>query len=108
MVHMKTSKRKPTTEKVHPSEKEDARLINLILADLSPTRQKQLRPFDLRGWGYILDASRKKFVRSSYDLWPVLEEDTRREVSFSFLLDRTDNMGVILPHPYCHFVGGEL
>lgn len=107
MVHMRTSKRSTTTKKVRAAEKEDPRLINLILTDVSSRELKLVRAYDIRDWGYLLDVTRKKFVQSSYELWPVLDEDTGREVSFSFLLNRTNNMGVVLPHPYCHYTEAE-
>lgn len=89
-------------------------LIDKILADLGgdPASCKQIRPFDLRNLGYIL-TSRKIPVGSStgkqqkFVIYEVVDEDTKRAVSFCYLFSKTTQMGIILKNTYDSFLCAE-
>jgi hypothetical protein len=80
---------------------------NRVRADYEAIKPKQLRAFDLRQLGYVLDA-RNKVAGTNYEIWMVLDEDTMREVDFCFIAFKGKVTGVCLPHSYSYYVeGGE-
>jgi len=88
-------------------------LIDKILSQIGdPATCKQIRPFDLRNLGYIL-TSRKIPVGSSagkqqkFVIYEVVDEDTKRAVSFCYLFSKLTQMGIILPDTYDNFMSAD-
>src|ERR1039457_1253235 len=97
IIAMKTFK----TTKVRQAKSQDAPNVARILTDLDMNASKPLRPVDLKYLGYVFDKTNAPAVTGTgYQLWRILDEDTRREASFCFVLARRPNVGVVLPHPF--------
>jgi len=76
-----------------------------IREDYDRIRPRQIRAFDLKELGYELDAS-QKVTGGNYELWMVLDADTKREVGFSFLVFKGSIAGACLPHSYSYYIDG--
>ena len=88
-------------------------LIDKILSEIGDAATcKQIRPFDLRNLGYIL-TSRKIRVGSStgkqqkFVIYEVVDEDTKRAMSFCYLFSKSTQMGIILPNSYDSFLSAD-
>ncbi len=98
--HMKSLK----TTKVRQAKSQDAPNVARILTDLDMDASKPVRPVDLKYLGYVFDKTNAPAVTGTgYQLWRILDEDTRREASFCFILAKKPNVGVVLPHPFSRY-----
>jgi len=91
--------------KVKATPQTDPLVSARIVADYEATHAVPIRPFDLRHLGYFLDPT-EKVTTGQCELRRVLDEDTKREASFSYLLWPHLGAGAVLPHPYSHFIEG--
>ena len=93
-----------TSRKAPQAKGQVVRIPDAILIDANAENMKPIRPFDLRQLGYIFnDTPKTTFTGTGYELRMVLDEDTKREVDFSFLLAIRSNVGLVLPHPFTHY-----
>jgi hypothetical protein len=92
------------TTKVRQAKCQDAPNVARILTDLDMNASKPLRPVDLKYLGYVFDKTNAPAVTGTgYQLWRILDEDTKREASFCFVLAKKPNVGVVLPHPFSRY-----
>lgn len=85
-------------------------LINTILADVKDIDScKQIRAFDLKELGYIISKKKIHLCKTDYEVREILDGDTQRPASFSFLFSRSLLTGIILPKEYHRYliVAGE-
>lgn len=75
-----------------------------VTAEFKAKTLKRIRPFDLRELGYRFHDTQKVIFKDKVELRMVLDEDTNREVDFAFLLYTKQNVGVILPHSFTHYL----
>jgi len=98
--HMKSLKQ----PKVRPTKSQGARITDRILLDIDMDAIRPMRPVDLKYLGYVFDKTNAPAVTGTgYQLWRILDEDTRREASFCFILAKKPNVGVVLPHPFSRY-----
>jgi hypothetical protein len=97
------------TRKVEQATSQGDRIAGALMADLKGKTLKRIRPFDLRELGYRFHDTPKAIFKKEFEFRMVLDEDTNREVDFTFVLDTKKNVGGILPHSFTHYVeaGGE-
>src|ERR1039457_3034839 len=101
IIAMKTFK----TTKVRQAKSQDAPNVARILTDLDMNASKVVRPVDLKYLGYVFDKTNAPAVTGTgYQLWRILDEDTKREATFCFLLAKKRNVGVVLPHSFTHYL----
>lgn len=80
-------------------------LIDLIVADIGDFKAcKQIRPFDLKDWGYKFSKRKIKILNATYTLFEVLDNDTSKSVAFSFLFSKKTTMGIIIPHTFDRYL----
>ncbi len=98
--HMKSLKQ----PKVRPTKSQGARITDRILLDIDMDAIRPMRPVDLKYLGYVFDKTNAPAVTGTgYQLWRILNEDTKREATFCFLLAKQPNVGVVLAHPFSHY-----
>jgi hypothetical protein len=79
-------------------------LIDTIIADLRAAPEcKRIRPFDLRELGYGFSKERIP-LNTAYEIREVLDGDTKRSATFSFLLSRSCCWGTVLAKDYEHYL----
>ena len=92
------------TTKVRQTKSQDAPNVARILTDLDMDASKPVRPVDLKYLGYVFDKTNAPAVTGTgYQPWRILDEDTKREATFCFLLAKQPNVGVVLAHPFSHY-----
>jgi hypothetical protein len=90
--------------KVRPTKSQGARITDRILLDIDMDAIRPMRPVDLKYLGYVFDKTNAPAVTGTgYQLWRILDEDTKREATFCFLLAKQPNVGVVLPHPFSRY-----
>jgi hypothetical protein len=97
-----------STTNAPPGQKERT-FIDKILTDIGDlNKAKQIRPFDLRQLGYVLPMDAKIIIKGTgYEIRMVLDEDTRKEAGFCYLLATRPNTGIVLPYPYSRYVDAK-
>ena len=86
-------------------------LIDRVVKDLDAVAtRKQIRPFDLRHLGYLL-SPRKIAVgvsptspRASFYIYEVLDGDTKKAVTFSYLYCKSKQLGIVLNNTFDHYI----
>lgn len=99
-IIMQTAK----TTKVRQVQSQAARMLDAIVAEVDVKSLKPIRPFDLKNLGYLFHDTPKVFFKKPCELRMVLDEDTKREVDFSFLLNTESNKGLVVPNSFTHFM----
>jgi hypothetical protein len=100
-IDMKSLKSK----KMRPNKSQDARILDTILTGVDVNALKVVRPVDLKYLGYVFDKTNAPAVTGTgYQLWRILDEDTKREATFCFLLAKKPNVGVVLPHSFTEYM----
>jgi len=90
--------------KVRQTKSQDAPSLARILTGVDVDALKLVRPVDLKYLGYVFDKTNAPAIKGTgYQLWRVLDADTKREASFCFLLAKRPNVGVVLPLPFSHY-----
>ena len=86
------------------AKKSNPKLIEKVNATINAGKPfKQIRPFDLRYLGYVLDLTYKATVGPKHELRMVLDQDTKEEVGFALLLNTVSNFGIVLSQSYSHY-----
>jgi len=93
------------TAKAKQAKSQSPRILDSILTGVDVNALKVVRPVDLKYLGYVFDNTHALPVKGTgYQLWRILDEDTKREATFCFLLARKPNVGVVLAHAFSHYV----
>ena len=80
------------------------KLVEKILADIGEIGECKLkRPFDIKDLGYRFSKKKITVKDSNYILCEVVDEDTLKPATFSFLLAKRTNMGLVLPFPFSKY-----
>jgi hypothetical protein len=91
--------------KVRKAKSQSPRILDSILTGVDVNALKVVRPVDLKYLGYVFDKTNAPAVTGTgYQLWRILDEDTKREATFCFLLAKKPNVGVVLPHSFTHYL----
>jgi hypothetical protein len=78
-------------------------LLDSVIADVGdPPRGPLIRPFEIKSLGYMFSKNKISLRDKdmNYLLCEIVDADTKRPVSFSFLLSKRSMMGLVLPFPY--------
>jgi hypothetical protein len=79
-------------------------ILDLLSRDAYPlAKNKLIPPWDLKDLGYVFSGRSIPIgldKNTKHTIMEVVEEDTKKVVSFCFLLNKTTQRGVVLAHSF--------